>query len=650
MMGLNIFSKVLPGGGKKYQCGTLTYTKAGLFALFAWLLWGDFCFTLMETVVPSIMPLKLKALNCPNWVMGAILATVPGILNITICPYVSFKSDRFRSRWGRRLPFIIGTLPFLCVSLVLLGCGDQISLFLQRHIPALKSVAPATLTISLIAVFMVFFQFFNMFVNSVFWYLFADVVPAQFLAKFGGVFQIVGTTASALYNYFIFRYAESHMREIFLGAALLYFIGFGLMCLRVKEGAYPALAGEDVKQSKGLAGIRTFMRECFSHKIYWLQFTANSALATGTVIWTFDVFFKREMGLTLDEIGKLGAIGAIGGLVAVYLAAVFVDRWQPLRVMVFFRVFAMIGMVSSWIWLFISLPGSYFFWLSLGGGLISSFQSAMSGAASYPAQVRLFPQSRFGQFCSAQSMILSILRSATGIIGGLFVDAMRWLCHGSDYAYRFNFVWMLVWGVIGAVLSVKLYIEWHRRGGDFHYHPPASWSPTQQEEMPVVATVPPQSRWLNCSLYCFKAIMTLSLLGLPVLMWWMHHERATQAFWWFAALITPLSLAFWGLWAVVEKGIRRDMSNCATGKPLRNGIPHHGVLMAVSTKYLLFLALWVVQVVVAVNLKMEVAAIVFGLANVVTNFLLIGCVWWNCRIERGRCEALDHWPEGCGVI
>jgi hypothetical protein len=195
-------------------------------------------------------------------------------------------------------------------------------------------------------------------------------------------------------------------------------------------------------------------------------------------------------------------------------------------------------------------------------------------------------------------------------------------------------------------LSVKLYIEWHRLGGDFHYHPPARWSPTQREEMPVVATVPPQSRWLNCSLYCFKAIMTLSLLGLPALMWWMHHERATQALWWFAALIAPLSLAVWVFWAMVEKGIRRDMANCTAGKPLRNGIPHHGVLMAVSTKYLFFLALWVVQVVVAVNLKMEVAAIVFGLANVVTNVLLIGCVWLNCRIERGRCEALDHWPDG----
>jgi hypothetical protein len=28
-----------------------------------WLLWGDFCFTMMEAVVPSIVPLRLKELE-----------------------------------------------------------------------------------------------------------------------------------------------------------------------------------------------------------------------------------------------------------------------------------------------------------------------------------------------------------------------------------------------------------------------------------------------------------------------------------------------------------------------------------------------------------------------------------------------------------
>ena len=251
---------------KIYHCGTLTYTKVGLAVLFAWLLWGDFCVMLMEAVVPSILPLKLKSLDCPNWLMGVILSTIPSILNITICPYVSFKSDRYRSKWGRRIPFIVCTMPFLCISLMMLGWSDEITGLLQKYSPALNQYAPATVTIALIMFFMAMFQFFNMFVNSVFWYLFNDVVPPQFLSRFLGLLRVASTVATAFYNYFIFKYAESHMREIFIGAAILYLVGFGLMCAMVKEGEYPPIEGEQDKDNKGWGGLKTFFRECFTHK------------------------------------------------------------------------------------------------------------------------------------------------------------------------------------------------------------------------------------------------------------------------------------------------------------------------------------------------------------------------------------------------
>ena len=639
------FSKKSGSAPAAYHCGTLTYTKAGLFALFAWLLWGDFCLTLMESVVPTVLPLKLKALGCSNAMMGVILATIPSVLNIAVNPYVSFKSDRFRSKWGRRLPFIMATLPFLCISLVFIGFADPISAFLQAHVPALRSVAPTTVTLALLGLFMVVFQFFNMFVSSVFYYIFNDVVPPQFLARFLGMFRLVGTGASAIYNYFIFQYSESHMREIFLGAAVVYFIGFGLMCLRVKEGEYPPVEGEAGGASKGLAAIKTYFKECFTHKLYWLMFAASSVVATAGVIGMFQIFFNREMGLTLDHIGKIAAVSGVVSLGAVYITAVFADRWNPLRILTHLRVFAVIGMISGWTWLFITLPGDYYFWLAMGAGIIGTFQYNMAGAVEFPMMMRLLPQSRFGQFCSAQAMIQCVFRMVTGVAAGLFVDAMKWFCHGSDYAYRLNFVWTTVFGAVGAGLTVWLYIYWYRLGGDFHYHPPAPWSPKKQEHLAVVVTVPPQSRWINYSLYFFHAIMASSVLGLPFLMWWMRRQDTPVAFRWFLVLIVPLSLAVWIFWVIVEKGVRRDMANCKAGTPMRNGIPHHGILMTVSTKYLLFQAMWFAQVVIAVNLKMETAAVIFGLSGVVTNTLLIGCVWLNCRIERGRSVVLDQWPE-----
>ncbi|MCX6985643.1 MAG: MFS transporter, partial [Lentisphaerae bacterium] len=80
---MNLF---ISGSDKTWHCGTLTYGKAGLAMLFAFLLWGDFCFTLMESVVPSILPLKFKELGAPNWLMGVFLTTVPGAMSMVMGP------------------------------------------------------------------------------------------------------------------------------------------------------------------------------------------------------------------------------------------------------------------------------------------------------------------------------------------------------------------------------------------------------------------------------------------------------------------------------------------------------------------------------------------------------------------------------------
>jgi len=84
---------------KIYRAGNIVYSKRGLIALVVWLLWADLCFDLMERI-PGLIPLKLKALEAPNWMMAVILSTIPMLLNATICPWVSFASDRHRRQRG----------------------------------------------------------------------------------------------------------------------------------------------------------------------------------------------------------------------------------------------------------------------------------------------------------------------------------------------------------------------------------------------------------------------------------------------------------------------------------------------------------------------------------------------------------------------
>jgi MFS family permease len=119
---------------KTWHCGTLTYTKPALVVLFFWLFWGDICYTLMEGVCGPIMQFKFEDLGASNKTYVLVANTIPGLVYIFMNPVISFKSDRYRSRWGRRVPFVIFTLPFLTLGLVALAYCDWIGAWVFRHL------------------------------------------------------------------------------------------------------------------------------------------------------------------------------------------------------------------------------------------------------------------------------------------------------------------------------------------------------------------------------------------------------------------------------------------------------------------------------------------------------------------------------------
>ena len=77
------------GPNKIYHAGTLTYTKAALAGLFFWLLWGDFCYTVMESVTGPIMQLKFQKLDASNTEIGLILGTIPSIVYSILNPIIT---------------------------------------------------------------------------------------------------------------------------------------------------------------------------------------------------------------------------------------------------------------------------------------------------------------------------------------------------------------------------------------------------------------------------------------------------------------------------------------------------------------------------------------------------------------------------------
>jgi maltose/moltooligosaccharide transporter len=456
-----------------YSVGTLHYSKAGLFLVFFYLLWGDFCFTFMEAVFPTLMPLKLASLGASNALIALLMATIPAAINFVVVPIISFRSDRYRSRWGRRIPFLIWPTPIIGAVLVLLAFSDELGAGVARI--AGDRVSPVTAAIGVIALLTVSFQFANMFVTSIFYYLFNDVVPEAFLARFISLFRLVGIGCSALFNYTVLPYAETHMREIYLVAAGLYVFGFTLMCLRVREGSYPPPPPNIDQRTGVVAAAKTYFAECFSHRFYWSFFLATGAWAAALTIGMFNIFAWKALGLTLEQLGKIGAVGAIVGMLLVYPAGWVADRYHPVRMYVVTMVALLplnaIGLIN----LFVLIPPEINYRLAWVTMCISMPIQAVAGACLFPYYMRLLPRSRYGQFSSADAMVRSACTIVAAPMAGLFMDTMKYLHrHGSDpmFYYRYVPVWMVLFHLLTIFFMLRVYRNWKRLGGDTSYTPP----------------------------------------------------------------------------------------------------------------------------------------------------------------------------------
>jgi MFS family permease len=481
-----------PPPSSRFQAGTLRYTTSGLAIVFAWLLWGDFCFQMMEMVFLQVMPLKLQSLNAPNVLVSVMLGTIPSTMNLMVNPVISFRSDRFRSRWGRRIPFLLWATPPLTLFLVLLGCSESLGFWLQRTLTLLCSVSPGTVVLCLIALFIMMFQVFNMIICSVYYYLFNDVVPDAFIGRFLSLFRVVATTATVIFEFWIFPHAQSHMREIFIGAAGLYLVAFTMMCLKVKEGTYPPPQANIEGRTGVIAAARTYFLECFNHRFYWDFFLANTFWAVAACTAPFMTFLYLSVGIELGQIGKVLGWSAIISLVLLYPAGMWADRVHPLRIMLLATGILVTTSLLGLIWLFIDpTPRTAMFFYTTYSLAVLPI-TVLYGAAGFPMYMRLLPKERFGQFCSADAMVRSLALISAAPILGVTLDALKWRHEGDSYYYRYATVWTVTLQAMSLFFLYRVYRYWKRHGGAELFEPPSRSTLAPPPQPPPPSPPPPR--------------------------------------------------------------------------------------------------------------------------------------------------------------
>ncbi len=436
-----------------YRCGTLTYTKLGLLSLAVWLLWGDFSFILLSNIFPALTPLQLNLHNASNATIGLLMGTVPAVITFILNPIISTCSDRTRSRWGRRIPYLLFTAPFLALFMILLGWSDQIGYFMMKLVSYKGD--PSLFIICLIAVFVIGFQVFNMFTDSVFWYIFADVVPEQFIGRIMASLRVIGALGGMIFNYFVMPYAKTHTAIIFTVFALIYWISFSAMCVKVKEGKYPP----PEQYSPGFFSVfKGFFTDCFSTSFYVILFVGLAMNYVSTICRNnFNLLFAlHELHLTPAEYGETMAAGLAVAAALFIPMGILVDKIHPIRVY----------LLGALLVIFVNPFG--FFWVNdyksfMVMSIMLQAVYAVQYASMNPLNVKLFPRAKYGQFCSAAAMVKAVLLAVSSWLGGCFIDIL---------GFRYLYVWDFVFTIVCFVLLWITYLHWKKMGGDKEFIPP----------------------------------------------------------------------------------------------------------------------------------------------------------------------------------
>ena len=281
-------------------------------------------------------------------VMGLLLSSLPLGISAILGPIISYRSDRHRGRWGRRIPYILAATPVAALAMAGLAFSQPIA-DLVRGILGSRWLAGVNLTLIVFGVFWTCFEFAAIIAGSVFGALINDVVPDSLLGRFYGYFRVLSLLAGILFNYWLIGQAELHSQWLFGGIAILYGVGVMMMCLRVKEGQYAPPPEVKPGERKSVFAItKVYFKECFSKPYYLWVFLGLTF--GGISFWPINLFsvpFANSMGVNMEKYGKYSALSYVISLCLAYFLGVLVDRFHALRVSIVALLLYAIAMMAG---------------------------------------------------------------------------------------------------------------------------------------------------------------------------------------------------------------------------------------------------------------------------------------------------------------
>lgn len=431
---------------KSWRAGTLTYTAGGLVVLFLWLLWGDFAWQMKERGTQPVVQVMLQKFQASDFLIGFLVLSLPASIGIFLTPIISYRSDRHRGRWGRRIPFLLATAPLTTVAM----CGMAFSPWIGTWLHGRMGWGPGTLNLTVILVlgfFWTLLDFASVVAAAVFGALVNDVVPRELLGRFYGFFRVVSLLASLLFNKLVIGHSKEQYVAILAGMGLLFGVGITLMCLRIKEGKYPPPPQPAPGEKRGfIVAVKAYARDCFSKPHYlWIYAAMGLAPLSFLPVNTYSVYAAQSFGLSLTAYGNFVFMAHGCSLVLAYPLGWLADRIHPLRIaLASMTVYAAVMVVGC----FGIVGPTSFGWVLLAHVVLGGCY--LTGAAALGAM--LLPKLKFAEFASAGALLVAAASIILGPALGKLLDLL-----GHDYRCAFAV------GAVIAVLAVGANLVVYRR-------------------------------------------------------------------------------------------------------------------------------------------------------------------------------------------
>lgn len=431
----------------------INYGRIGLVFTIGVLVFGVF-FWQLQNQVALILPVKFQNRGATDSTIALVLTSMPFLLNMIVNPIVSFKSDRTRSRFGRRIPYVMFSV--FSASLMCLGLGwsGEIGALLA---PVIGLSIDQTV-LMLMIIFTIGSMICGLFIGSTIYYLFADLVPQKYFGRFMVMFQMTCAGAGILGNKLLLPLADSYFNWTYTLMSLAYVVAFIIFFLLLREGEYPPVDDEN-KTGSVLDDVKLFFTECFSIPFYYWFFLMVSFSEVSMVCRTsFNILYARKnLGMSVEAYGDVMMWYMILSLVLSVPVGICIDKFSSLSV--YLTGLILVTLVNAFGFYYVTDAASFYV-ISMLLAVVYTIQNT----AALPVYVTILPKPKFGQYSAATALLRSSVMFVGAYGGGQFIEKIG--------NYQYIFVWDFFLTLLAIPFMLGLIAAWKKLGGKEHYLAP----------------------------------------------------------------------------------------------------------------------------------------------------------------------------------